>query len=415
MDPSISIFSAIIAFAVAVSATVVETVRSISSWKRHYVGSIPLRRFHFQDEVRRIYEKNTAIPFTDKMCTTLVVYIKNNWIQFFNPADNLLLMQFRFPGLSECQDKLGISEDGLTFFSRDEISGHIVVSTLCGKKKSILPIKSSDVNGYFNTIKYSLSTCGYHNKFCFNKSFDKFAVFYNGFYQCVSGEQQQRTENGKTKLVIHNTFTGSIYREFEIDVFGLYTMQFSDDGVYIAVITETSTIMIYNIHTGMFVRSIYVKCAYPQSCFSKNISWSSDNNKIVLSIPKFYYNELDSSEVICLTNVFSKTVSAKKIVIYNNQDCVSIGNWNQRNDSVCFYAGNIIYTFNFDTNVLSEKTIQEEVSRKIQQICFATDNLLVVVSEVSEPDGFKDVTYVPARRENEPSDGDIPYVDVVAC
>jgi hypothetical protein len=447
MDSSIStIFSAIIATASTVAVAAATAVRNISSWKRKYVGSIKLNTFHFKDDIIKIYEKKKGKTFTDDMCTTLVVYIKNEYIQFFNPKDNFRLLEFEFDGLTYDQDTFGISEDGLTFFSRDQ--DYIIVSTICNKKKGMLPIDKDDTLGYFNTIKYSIFSCRnspqisspQHSKFCFNKSCEQFALIYNGYFNDYYGKVKQMTKNGKTQLTIHNTFTGSVKRLIEIDVFGIIQMKFSDDGIHIALITTTSTLMIYNTITGELVKShvdetLKDVCAY---IFSDNIRWSCDSNKICVVATHIDDGKITHSSIVCFSNIFGDKINTDKIVINEMENSMNIGNWDENCENICFYAGKCFYTFNFDTNTFSKKTLSDNLTDFIIQLQFVTSELMVVVRTVKEtstfkykssffpdcpPDNevrvveetrkFKDKTYESSFLPDCPPDKEVPYVDIV--
>ncbi len=423
MDQSIStIFTAIFATTIAISTRVVESVRNISSWKRKYVGYISLQTFHFKDEVESIYEKKTGQPFSQDMCSTLVVYIKNNLIQFFNPKDNFRVMEFNFKGLTYDQDNFGISEDGLTFFSRDQ--NVIIVSTMCDNHNGILPVSSKYVKGYFHTICYSLNDCRassqitmpYYNKFCFNKSNEQFALVYNAYYKGYEGTIKKITKNGKTQLSIHNTFTGSVKRLIEIDVKEIKRMKFSNDGVYIALLvdSESSNFMIYNTITGELVKSLFVEELKNVCEFQSTISWSSDSNKILVTTMPFEQEDITYSNIICLTNVRSETPSVNKIVIENATHFVESINWNKTDDMFCFYSGKSFYTFNFQTNFMFEKIISDNLTNYISEVEFVTNDLVLVVRSVNEKAGvFKDKTYKPGFLPDCPPDKEVPYVDII--
>lgn len=423
MDSSIStIITAIFATAVAITSTVVESVRNISSWKRKYVGSIKLDTFHFKDEVQEIYEKKTGKTFTPDMCTTLVVYIKNNLIQFFNPKDNFRVLEFKFKGLTYDQDQFGISEDGLTLFSRDQ--NYIIVSTMCDNDKGILPVSSKYATGYFRTISYSLDGCRtskqittpQYSKFCFNKSNEQFALVYNAQYKSYDDGLTKLTKNGKTQLTIHNTFTGSVKRLIEIDVFGVSQMAFSDDGMYIALVvdSETTNFMIYNTITGELVKSLFVEELKMVCEYQSKISWSHDSNKIIVTTALFKQETIVYTNIVCITDILTETPIVQKIVIDNATHFVESVNWNETNNVICFYYGNSIYTFNFETNVMHKKTIADNLTYYISEVEFVTSDLLLVVRAVNETRGaFKDKTYKSGVIPDCPPDNEVPYVDII--
>ncbi len=422
MDQSIStIFTAIFATAIAISTRVVESVRNISSWKRKYVGYISLQTFHFKDEVQDIYEKKTGQPFSHDMCSTLVVYIKNNLIQFFNPKDNFRVMQFNFKGLTYDQVIYGISEDGLTIFSRDH--DFLIVSTMCDNQKGVLPINIKYATGYFHIISYSLNDCRtssqltmpYHNKFCFNKSNEQFALVYNAYYKNYEDKITKLTKNGKTQLSIHNTFTGSVKRLIEIEVNWVKQIKFSNDGVYIALVvdSESSNFMIYNTITGELVKSLFVEELKNVCEFQSTISWSSDSNKILVTTIPFEQEDITYSNIVCLTNVRSETPSVNKIVIENATHFVESINWNKTDDMFCFYSGKSFYTFNFQTNFMFEKIISDNLTNYISEVDFVTNNLVLVVRAIKEQGVFKDKTYKPGFLPDCPPDKEVPYVDII--
>jgi hypothetical protein len=423
MDSSIStIFTTIIVTAVAISSAVVESVRNISSWKRKYVGFIKLDNFHFKDEVQEIYEKKTGTTFTPDMCTTLVVYIKNEKIQFFNPKDNLRVFEFKFSGLNYDQDTFNISEDGLTFFSRDQ--DYIIVSTMRDENKTgILPVNSKYATGYFHTIRYSLDGCrnsmqiatSDYSKFCFNKSSEQFALAYNGYYKGHEDELTKLTKNGKTQLSIHNTFTGSVKRLIEIDVIGVKQMNFSDNGLYIALVLESNAenFMIYNTITGHLVKSLFVEELKMVSEYQSKISWSPDSNKITVTTSRFQQEDIVYTNIVCFTDILTETPIVQKIVIDNATNCVESVNWNETNDMICFYYGNSICTFNFETKILNKKTIADNLTNYIIEVDFVTSDLLLVVRGVEEKGTFKDKTYKSSYLPDCPPDKEVPYVDII--
>ena len=419
MDPSNStIFNSIIATASTVSVATATAVPNISSWKRKYVDSIQLNTFHFKDDVVKIYEKKTGKTFTDDLCTTLVVYINNQRIQFFNPKDNLRLLEFKFNGLTYDQDTFGISEDGLTFFSRDQ--DYMIISTMTTAEKGILPINKNEASGYFNKIQYSLRDCrnspqistSDYSKFCFNKSCEQFALAYDGFYKGYEDEVKL-TKNGKTQLSIHNSFTGSVKRLIEIDVFGISQMSFSDDGVHIALITTTtSTIMIYNTITGKLVTSHVDETLKDVCPYSNNIRWSPDSTKIAVTVTHFEDEKLAYSSILCFSNIFGE-VKTDKIVINGMERSMNIGNWDEHSENICFYSDKYFYTFNFDTNTFAKKTLNDNLTDYISKVQFVTSDLMVVVRGVKEMNVFKDKTYKSSYLPDCPPDNEVPYVDIV--
>jgi hypothetical protein len=409
------------------AATILTTgtnlVKSISSWKRHFVGSVKLDSFHFKQDVKNFYEKKTKKPFTDNMCTTLVVYINGNKIQFCNPRDNCRLLEFKFKGLGYDQEDFNISEDGLTFFSRER--DVVIVATMRGKE-GILPLNLANSVGYFNMITYSVSgaftspqiATSYFSKFCFNKSSEQFALAYNGFMDTFNGGVQHLTKNGKTQLSIHNTFTGSIKRLIEIDVPSVKQMTFSHCGTYIVLVAKSDVkfnFLIYNVHTGKLVKSARVEELVNVCPYGSSLSWSSDNNKLIVATSPSEEDKSATRSILYFNNIFSdgNEFSITKITLSNLDGSIDKINWNSTNESICFNSGKSFYLFNFETRVFQKKTIGDNLTDYTSNISYLTDDLLVFTRYIKETNSFKDKTYFSSMMPESPPDNEVPYIDIL--
>ncbi len=388
-------------------------IHSISSWKRKFVGSIPLNSFHFRNDVKNIYENKTKKQFTDDMCTTLVVYICNMMIQFFNPQDNFRLMEFKFNGLTYDQDSFGISEDGLTFFSRDIDT--VVVSTLRGKKE-IFPINYTYVDGYFNTIKYSLFGCyvspqisiPQFSRFFFNKSHEQFALIYNGQDTSYDGKKLMLTKNGKTQVSIHNTFTGSIKRVIEIEVNKAYHLAFSHNGMYVVLIVESDSknFLIYNTVTGECIQSKYFAELTNICPYQNGVCWSPDDKKIVATV-----NNGSTSNIIYFENIMDDAPIMSKFVITGAiHESVT---WNKTSDVMCFYTHDFFGTIDLKTKQVKQHTLSDKLTEYIYGVCFVTSDKLAVTRSIKETHTFKDKTYKSGTSMSCPPDNEVPYIDIV--
>jgi hypothetical protein len=399
-----------------------KVVKSVSSWKRKFVGTISLDNFHFKDDVVKAYEKKTKKEFTADDCKTLVVYIKDTKIQFFNPHDNMLLLEFKFGGLTYDQDSFNISQDGLTLFSRDNDT--IIVSTMSAKQ-GILPANSSYAKGYFNTIKYTLMnsrvspqiTIPMYNKFSFNKTSEMFALVYNGHMIDYDGTQRKLTKNGKTQLTIHNTFTGSVRKLIEIDALTVKQMAFSNNNTHIALVMQTTTgpvFMVYNIVTGEQVNSAQFKELDDVCQYEDNISWSPDDSKVIIRASKIVNEERVNSTILCFSNFLrGETISMGKINIDNDSTYVKTVNWNPTSDSICFNTHISFYTFNFETKVIQKQTLSDNLTDYISDVAFLANNMIVVTRNVKENQTFKDKTYKQGTTLSCPPDNEVPYIDIV--
>ncbi len=398
-------------------------VKSISSWKRHFVGSVSLKSFHFKQDVKNFYEKKTKKTFTDNMCTTLVVYINGNKIQFCNPRDNCRLLEFKFQGLGYDQECFNISEDGLTFFSREREV--VIVATMRGKD-GILPVNSSEAVGYFNIIKYSLFsaltspqiTVPHFSKLCFNKSSEQFALTYDAVVSLLDGEVHHLTKNGKTQLTIHNTFTGSIKRLIEVDVASVKQMTFSHCGTYIVLVGESDVnfnFLIYNVHTGKLVKSARVEELVNVCPYENSLSWSLDNNKLIVGTLPTKEDKTVNRSLLCFKNIFSdgNEFSVTKITLSNLDGSIDKINWNSTSDSICFNSGKSFYLFNFETRVFQKKTIADNLTNYTSDVSYLTDDLVVLTRNIKETTSFKDKTYFSGVMPESPPDNEVPYIDII--
>ncbi len=391
----------------AAAAMSAPTLTIVTSYKKHFLGTILFENFFLKDEVVKFYQDKTKTAFTPDMCETLIVYYKNGNIQFVNPKDRAQVAYMRTKSFTYDQQDFCMSPDGSTLYSTDQLV--IVVTTHFGT--------SEFKTKAYDTMKMHISPIQrvpMYSKLAFSTSGKNVALAFAGG-DC--------TKTGNSFISLHDSLSGSVLGTVELAAKEIVSLCFSHDDAQICVITkmhkEIPNLWIIDTLTMTIKTSIFLKELKNLCIYTHKVSWSPDKSTIVIPTYKTLTNELGdgTGSLIGFINLDSNC-QVQAFYMAGFDFTVAQVYWNSTSDKLCFnitdHANNMVGVYDVKSYQCTLKTYEDDLTHYISSVYFLPDGRLIVNRAIEEtPGNWKDKSYKPSYKAESPPDNEVPYTEIV--
>jgi hypothetical protein len=356
-----------------------------STSKRHYIGNVDIKKFYYKYSIYEYYNLVflfSILPFelvekiSEYLCTSLVVFSQNLYIQYVNPRDGAIIKQIKYKKLEKFYSP-GISEDGLTLTYLKGYNVH--VSYLCEEEPDeYMPFYIKPKNNKYNCIlkmhSYPTSFLTYDVSYSIlSPSQKSLAIYFNK--NCVISEP-----NNFSYVCIYDTLTKENEAELKFEVDEISIVGFSPDETKVIIIAkedfEVYGVWIYYINKKSMIYASY-DINYINSSFH-SISWSPDSKYVAIPYGATDDNEEEINYESCV--LFISTVD-------NSFDttCIDIP---EKAIRKVVWKNNTTYAFAFEYSIefcsvnssfYDIKTYSMDKIEYIKNIAFSLDGDLIVV------------------------------------